>query len=398
MSPRGLLPIVGRAACALVLAALAASAGPAVSDETSAQLVLRVGTLHVGDGTTIANALVVVDDGKFLVAGAGDPPPRSKVREFPSAHAAPGLVDGVTRLGLQGGAAEDVQALTPQIRAADAFDPRSPALRGLLAAGTTVVGIGPASSNVAAGRAGAVRLGASGASVLESAGPPVFSFTSAALRWDRVPATLAGARRLLERAFAGERWREPGELDVPVVPEAIAALQRLESGPALAWCDSLVSATTAVETLRAKGLAPSLVGCRECAGDPDSLAALGVPCVVTGLRPEDSLAVLALPGRLAGKGVAVTITTGAPDRSPRSLRLALSLAVAAGMPGEAALSSATSAPAKALGLAGRIGRVAPKLDADLVVTDGAPWEARSRVLLVVSGGEVAFDAGPESKR
>ena len=381
-----------------LLAALAASAGSAISDETTAQLVLRVGTLHAGDGTTIANALVVVDDGKFLVVGAGDPPPRSKVREFPSAHAAPGFVDGVTRFALQGGAAEDVQVLTPHIRASDAFDPKSPALRGLLAMGTTVVGIAPAPSNVAAGRAGAVRLGASGARVIESAGPPVFSFTASALRWDRVPATLAGARRLLERAFAGERWREPGEVDVPVLPEALAALRGLEGGPALAWCDSLVSATAAAETLRAKGLAPSLVGCRECAGDPDTLAALGAPCVVTGLRPEDPLAVLALPGRLAGKGVSVTITTGAPERSPRSLRLALSLAVAAGMPAEAALSSVTSAPAKALGLAGRIGRVAPKLDADLVVFDGAPWEVRSRVLLVVSGGEVAWEAATESKR
>ncbi len=388
---------MSRAARLLALPLLVASL--AMADEAGREsLVLRVGTLHVGDGTTMKDALIVVEGGKFALVGAGDVPPGAKVRKFPTAHASPGFVDGFTRLAVQGGAGEDVQSLTPQIRAADAFDPKSPALRGLAAEGTTVLGIGPAAFNVAAGRAGAVRLTANGATVIEKTGPHTFSFIWPALRWDRVPATFAGAKRLLETAFAGERWSAPLEPDVPVQPEAIATLRDLPPGPALAWCDSLVSARAAVETLRAKKLDPTLLGVRDCASNADALAELGAPCVVTGLRPEDSFALLALPGRLHAKGVTVAISTSAPDRSPHSLRLALSLAVAAGLPPEAAIATVTSAPARMLGLGDRAGRVAPQLDADLVVFDGAPWEVRSRVLFVLSGGEISFDRAAETKR
>jgi hypothetical protein len=384
-------------AVALVLVGIATGSAPA-DEAGGGALVLRVGTLHVGDGKSFANALVVVDGGKFVLVGTGDPPPRATVREFATAHAAPGFIDGFTRLGVQGGAAEDVEVLTPQIRAADAFDPRSPQLRGLVAEGTTLIGFGPAASNLACGRAGAARLTPTGARLVDVAGPPTFSFTGAALRWDRVPATLAGARRLLECAFAGERWRAPGEPDVPLQDAALAALRDLPAGPAIAWADSLASAKTAVETLRSKKLDPALAGIRDCAADPDALAALGAPCVVTSLRPEDPLAVLALAGRLHAKGVPVAISTSAPDRSPRSLRLALSLAVSSGLPAEAALSAVTSIPAKMLGLGGRLGRVAEGLDADLVVSDGPPWEVRSRILLVVSGGEIAFDRAADTSR
>jgi imidazolonepropionase-like amidohydrolase len=378
----------GFAVVVLALVAFDASA-----DETSgAQIVLRVGTLHVGDGKTIKDALIVVESGKFSVVGAGEAPPHAVVREFRDAQAAPGFVDGFTRLGVQGGAAEDVEVLTPQVRAADAFDARSPELRGLVEYGTTTIGIGPAAANIAAGRAAVVRLGGDGATFTQTAGPPTFSFIAPAIRPDRVPATFAGARRLLASAFAGERWREPGEPDVPLRAESILAMRDMPAGPALAWADTPTCATTAVEVLRAKKLDVTLLGVRGCAANPDALAALGAPCVVTGLRPEDPLALLALPGRLHAKGVAVAISTSAPDRSARSLRLALSLAVAAGLPADAAVAAVTSAPAKMLGVGGRVGLVAPKFDADLVVFDGAPWDVRSRVLLVVSGGEVAFEA------
>jgi len=389
-SPRSPRLRVSQLAVVLAVATLAAST---VADETPAgDVVVRVGTLHVGDGKTMKNALIVVAGGKFAVVGDGEPPPGSRVRSFPAGQATPGFIDCATRLAVQGGAAEDVEVLTPQVRAADAFDAKSRDLRGLVESGTTTIGVGPFGGNVAAGRAAVFRLGADAATPIETAGPPTFSFMYPALRHERVPATLAGARRLLESAFAGERWREAGEPDVPVRDASIAALRDLPAGPAFAWADTPVAAKTAVETLSAKKLAATLLGVRGCATEPDALASLGAPCVVTALAPEDPLAVLSLPARLHAKNVAVAISTAAPDRSPRSLRLALSLAVAAGLPTDAAVATVTSAPAKMLGQAARLGRVAPQLDADLVVFDGAPWDVRSRVLLVVAGGDVVFEA------
>ena len=71
--------------------------------------------------------------------------------------------------------------------------------------------------------------------------------------------------------------------------------------------------------------------------------------------------------------------------------MALSLAVAHGLPADAALAAVTGRAAATLGVADQVGRVAQGLRADLVVLDGEPWEMRSRTLLVLAGGHVAFD-------
>jgi imidazolonepropionase-like amidohydrolase len=373
--------------------------GQAVSDDTrAAQAAYRFGHLLFGAGGGVERGLVVIEDGKFALVGAGDED-RKGVREMPDAWAMPGMVDGFTRLAMPGGAAEDVEALTPDVRAVDGFDAKDRSLEGLAAQGTTTLGIGPAPANLAAGRAGVVRLSAGGkAEVVAADGPPVFAFQAPALRTDRVPATLAGARRLLAAAFAGERWSLAHETEVPVRPEALACLRDVAPGPAIAWADTVASARAAVETLRAKKLDPALVGLRSAWTEPDAIAALGAPCVVTALGPDDPAGLLELPAKLHAKGVAVALSTSAPDRSQRSLRRAMALAVANGLPGVAAVEAVTGVPAKILGVDARVGRVANRRDADLVVFDGPPWEPRSRLLLVLAKGETVYERREEEGR
>ena len=62
-----------------------------------------------------------------------------------------------------------------------------------------------------------------------------------------------------------------------------------------------------------------------------------------------------------------------------------------GMTPEDALRAATSRAARAVGLADRIGRVAPGYEADLIVVQGAPWRtaddmAADKVQAVWRGG------------
>jgi imidazolonepropionase-like amidohydrolase len=146
-----------------------------------------------------------------------------------------------------------------------------------------------------------------------------------------------------------------------------------------------------VETLKARGLAPTVVGLRAAWKDPETIGSLGVPCVVVGLDPNDPIGLLELPGKLAAAGASVSFASGAPSRSPRSLRLSLALAVANGFPTDQAVPALTSRAAAALGVSDRVGRVNEGLRADLLILDGEPWELRSRVLLSIAGGRVVRD-------
>ncbi len=380
---------VSRAALALCLAAVVAAPVAARADdpERAADLIVRVGRLHVGDGTVLRGAVIVIDEGRFVsVAEDGTVPPGVPVRVFADAVACPGFVDAVTQIGLDGGAAESPEARTPDVRAADAFDVHHRDLRPVLAAGVTTIGLLPAPSNVAAGRAAVATLRADGsAAVIERVGAPVFALRPPALRADRVPNTIAGARALLEAAFEGRAWTTSGEGAVAVRRAALDALAGMRDGPALAYVSDVEEARVAVETLGGRGLSPTLVGLRAAWKDPAAVAALGAPCVVTDLSLNDSEALLSLPAELARRGVGVSLASGAPGRS---LRMALALAVAHGLPAKDAVPAVTHRPAAVLDVADRVGRVAPSLRADLLVFSGEPWEPSSRVLLSVVGGEI----------
>ena len=379
-----------RAALATAVAVAVAVTVPVHADdaETAADLVVRVGTLRVGDGAVLHDAVIVVRDGRFAsVTEGGKTPQGVPLRTFADAVACPGFVDPVTQLGLDGGAVESPEALTPDVRAADAFDPRHRDLLRAVRGGITTIGLVPAAGNVSCGRAAVARIAADGrGNVLPARAPQTFAFISPALGTNRVPATLAGARRMLAEAFAGRPWRTPGESDPPVRQDALQTLAALRDEPVFAWVDDAQSAGVAAEVLRARGLEPVLLGLRRGGGEAREISRLVVPCVVTGLSLEDDLRLLDLPGELEGD---VLISGGG---SPRALRMALSLAVARGLAPERALEAVTSRPARALGAAGAVGRVAKGLHADLVVWSGEPWELTSRPLLVLSGGRVAREA------
>jgi imidazolonepropionase-like amidohydrolase len=382
-----------RAWCALAAAALVAAPLVVRADDPAdaADMVVRVGRLHTGEGTVLRDAVIVIENGRFVSVTEGGTAPEG-ARTFAKAVACPGFVDGVTQIGLDGGAAESPEALTPDVRAADAFDVRSRDLLPTVRAGTTSIGLLPSPSNVAAGASAAAVLRTDGtAEVLFRNGPPVFAFRAPALGNNRVPSTPAGARAMLEAAFAGRVWATSGEGPVPVRAAAIEALAGMRGSAALVYADGSEEARVAVETMKSGGLTPTLVGLRSAWRDARTVADLGVPCVVVGLDAGDPEGLLEMPAELAAAGADVSFSSGAPARSPRSLRMSVALAVAHGFPADQAVRAMTSRPAAALGASDTVGRVADGLRADLLVFDGEPWELRSRLLLAVAEGRVVRD-------
>jgi len=136
-----------------------------------------------------------------------------------------------------------------------------------------------------------------------------------------------------------------------------------------------------------------LVGATEAAPLAAELRSRGVativgPVVLPGLRDlarrshDPSLA-----ATLHAAGVTVAIASGAfASEGSRYLNLAAAAAVAEGLPRDAALAAVTLRAAEALGIADRVGSLAPGRDADFLVWDRDPLDARARLEAVYVGG------------
>lgn len=94
------------------------------------------------------------------------------------------------------------------------------------------------------------------------------------------------------------------------------------------------------------------------------------------------------PGVLAAAGCQVSIITDSPVIPQEYLPLCAGLAVQAGMDPFAALQAITiNHPAKHAGIADRVGSLEVGKDADLVITDGCPFEVSTQVKCVLIDGK-----------
>lgn len=92
---------------------------------------------------------------------------------------------------------------------------------------------------------------------------------------------------------------------------------------------------------------------------------------------------------LAAAGCQVSIITDSPVIPQEYLPLCAGLAVQAGMDPFAALQAITINPARHAGIADRVGSIEVGKDADLVITDGCPFEVSTKVRHVfIEGKEV----------
>ena len=93
------------------------------------------------------------------------------------------------------------------------------------------------------------------------------------------------------------------------------------------------------------------------------------------------------PGVLAKAGCHVSIITDAPVIPQKYLPLCAGLAVQAGMDPFDALKAITIHPAEHIGVADRVGSLEVGKDADIVITDGCPFEVSTHVKAVFINGE-----------
>lgn len=362
------------------LLALALSAPCAAQD-----LVVRGGQVVVKPSKGAhKGGLIVIRGGKVVAAGPkAKAPADAKVLDRSRAWITPGFVDARAHLGLEGDIDERSRAFANDIDLAGRVNKGHKDYRRHLAAGITTLLLSPGDQALMSGAAVPVK---STGQVLGEARVAKLSLTSAAAAAG--PPTSLSGRLALLRASLREAHKAKGGGPF----EAFAA----GDIPGLVSVRSL-SSVEATQRLAAKfGL--QVIYDLQIPIRKEDLDGMSLEGLTFALRPSTvaaSRAQRSEAGLLDAAGATVIFTSQAPYAPAEGMRLAASQAARAGLSGRDALAGLTSAPAKALGLEGRVGTLTPGAEGDFVVWSGPPLDLRSRVLEVYVGGKRVY--GPDAR-
>lgn len=372
----------------LALAALAPQAQETVA--------IRAGRVYTGTGPALDKAWIVVRGGKIVdVRAGGEAPAGARVVDASTQVVIPGLVDAHTTLADEGKDG-DVSVAT-DVRAVDGVD-FFDGFREHLSGGVTTAYVSPGSRRLVSGQGAVIKTAGRGAGERTLAGswgvhvtlgessknppeiftPPVPPTAENPIRPARkqYPASRMGQFAALREAAS-----QPGpfqEATRPLVVEAYAA-------------DDLVKAVLLAEELKRPIV---LLDAEGAAGIADFLAARKVPVVYNmayapGRRapggPEEAAGRLEGAAALVKAGV-VTALQAPADGDLRELLFIAAAAVRGGLTREQALAAVTRVPAEILGVASRVGSLAPGLDADLVFLSGEPFSGAPAVERVMIDG------------
>lgn len=378
-------------------------------------LAVKARIVHTAAGAPIQDGVVLVRGGKIAALGkASEVELPAGIEVLEAAVVTPGLVDAHASLGLAGilnyahdrDELERSEALQPELRALDAFNPREPLIEWVRGFGVTTVHTGHAPGAVISGQSIVVKLrgntvdeavlvrsammtatlGEGATSRTEKSQPGTRSKAAALLREE-----LVKAQAFAERSKKAAAEGKPVERDL-----GLEALGRVLSGelPMLITAHRTQDIATALRLAREFGFKLVLDGAAESYRMLDELRAAQVPVIVhpTMFRAVGEAENLSLetPGVLRKAGLTVALQTGYEAYVPRSRVLLFEAAEAAayGLGFDDALALVTIEPARLLGLEARIGSLAPGKDGDLALYDGDPFEYTTHCVGVVIDGVV----------
>lgn len=359
-------------ACALTALALAAAAH-------AQDTLITAGRMIVAPGVETDAAALLIRGGEIAALGdeiPGDARSSATRVAYDGAVLMAGLVSVHGYLDQQGDLAETVDAVTPDLRSADAFDPFGEALAKLGPQGLTSYGLAPYSANTFAGIAAAVKPGTARGRVLDGDAYLKLALVDTARTDQRYPTSLMGAVDLCRLVFDTARDASVSGADVAVVREALDGSRILA-----------IHANTASELGRALDLAeryqfrPVLLGAAQAGDMIERIVEAEASLVLAPLTLDSKQEALELPAKLAARGVRFSFVGDAAR-----MRWSAALAARHGLGRDAAIAALTRTPAEQLGVADHVGSLRANHDADVVVFSGDPLDLSSHLLAVYADG------------
>ena len=362
----------------MILTTLALAGVAALAPDQPA-FALRAARVHVGDGTVLENAIVLIEGGRITDVGKGIAVGKDVPLLDHDGDLSAGLVALRDYSGAGAEAADSTRAVMAEADLAYAFDPGHSDMARLVQAGVTTVVLSPRSgSNLVGGMPAVVK---PGARVLKAKGSLHVDLSASGASSNRYPTSIAGQIEELEHQLAEAKGTmaevAAGRMSVMLEAETRAEIQR-----ALAFAGR-------------HGLRGYLVGARRAGELAPTVKASGFGVALGPYGPGEDKKHIASAVALAEAGVPLGFALDGPQRAPLTLRLGAALCVRAGMDRDAAFLALTSGGAALAGVGDRVGAVRAGLDADLVLWSGDPIDPTSRVMAVYIDGEKVHEAPEE---
>lgn len=379
---------------------------------------IRGGLVHDAVHRDACKADILLADGKIAAIGTDlTAPTDAVVFDADGLDVFPGFVDAHTNIGLDGYGIgyegcdynEMNDIWTPQLRAIDGINPRDPSLADARKAGVTCVCTGPGSANVLGGTFLAMKTVGERVDNMIVRDPVAmkcaFGENPKHCYRDKCDSTRMSTAAFLRGALMQARdygaRKQAANGDVTKMPAYNQKLEALlpvlaREIPLKAHAHQANDIFTALRIAREFDLRLTLehvteghLIADELAKEKDVPMAVG-PSLTFASKFELQNKSWKTPSVLANAGCHVSIITDNSVIPQQYLPLCAGMAVKAGMDPFDALKAITINPAEHIGVADRVGSLEVGKDADVVITNGCPFEVMTEVRAVfIDGAQVA---------
>ena len=379
---------------------------------------IRGGLVHDAVHRDACKADILLADGKIAAIGTDlTAPADAVVFDADGLDVFPGFVDAHTHIGLDGYGIgyegcdynEMNDIWTPQLRAIDGINPRDPSLADARRAGVTCVCTGPGSANVLGGTFLAMKTVGERVDNMIVRDPVAmkcaFGENPKRCYRDKCDSTRMSTAAFLRGALMQARdygaRKQAANGDITKMPAYNQKLEALlpvlaREIPLKAHAHQANDIFTALRIAREFDLRLTLehvteghLIADELAKEKDVPMAVG-PSLTFASKFELQNKSWETPGVLANAGCHVSIITDNSVIPQQYLPLCAGMAVKAGMDPFDALKAITINPAEHIGVADHVGSLEVGKDADVVITNGCPFEVMTEVRAVfIDGVQVA---------
>jgi len=356
---------------------------------------------------------ILIENGKIARIAPDIADADAEIIDAAGLRAYAGFVDAHSHLGLAGYGIgyegtdynEMNDIVTPHLRGIDGFKPMQPSLAEAARAGVTTVCVGPGSANVLGGTFFAVKTVGRCVDDMVVKDPIAmkcaFGENPKRCYRDKCDSSrMTTAAKLREMLFKAREYERKiaaageDESKLPPFDMKLEALRPVIRGelPLKAHAHATEDIFTAIRIAKEFNVKLTLEHVTEGHLIVEELARAGYPCAVGPSLTDASKWELrnkswTTPGLLARAGLQVSIITDADVIPQLYLPLCAGLAVKSGMDPFDALRAITLNPAKHAGIEDRVGSLEAGKDADVVLTDGCPFEVSTTVKAVFVNGK-----------
>ena len=364
------------------------------------------GIVHPVDAKPIRGGVVIINDGRITAVGMDLEIPQGATQiDVKGLHVYPGLIDagcvlGITEIG-QVEETQDVREggqIQPDVRAGTAINVDSELIPVARAGGITTALLRPAGGLISGQ-----------CSLMQTAGwtseAMVLDYEAAlAISWPSSEKQVEELRAFFKEAREYDRIRSLPEAERPdiLVDPRLESMRPYLNGQKSVFIEAdrrqrIVEALLFAEEEKLKIV---ITGGTDAWKLADELKRRSVPVIIgPTMRPpleawDPFDATYANPGRLHEAGVDFCIRSNEASNS-RNVPFEAAIAVAYGLPQDAALKAVTLSAARILGLEKTHGSITPGKVANLIITDGSPLHQTTQIKGIFVAGE---PFAPESRQ